>query len=253
MASMKHCCVSQGMCVVASVAVMAAASGSAIASVETFDAESVGAQPAPWSIRVGGGGIDYGVTNLQSVSPDNSMLLDDPEDTFSPLWERAIDEQTSGVFEISFFFRVSSTDRQQQIGSIRDNVTDVTGIGIRGDNSRLYYFDGGSFTTAPTIGGTIIPDTWYYLKQVVDLDADTWDIFLGDSTQSELFSASGLGTRNSGQDPDRVVFFDNSGDKSFVHQTWVDDFTFVPEPASLAVLSLGGIVALGRRMKGNLG
>lgn len=209
---------------------MGLATGS-VSAAENFDGDAIGSTPLFWSVRVGEPDITVTVTDDQSVSGGQSLVIDDPSSTAAPLVERAFMQQTSGTYEVEFFFRIDDNSVQQQIGVLRENLVDVTFLGVRGDDDskhRLYYMDGSTFITPPMATDTTMDvDVWHYIKQTVNLDTGTWDLFLGDENKTERFSETGISFRNAGN-PDRMVFSNFSGHASQIHKIYLDDVV-VPE------------------------
>ncbi|MFA9477637.1 PEP-CTERM sorting domain-containing protein [Phycisphaerales bacterium AB-hyl4] len=108
--------------------------------------------------------------------------------------------------------------------------------------------DGNDWTTIDTNGVTPTAGTFY--RFVVDIrPADmTWDLTIYDDQDQVLGSASNFASRNSVNQFSwiRPYLSDPSGPEA---RLYVDGISIIPEPASLALFSIGGLLFLRRRAR----
>jgi MYXO-CTERM domain-containing protein len=89
----------------------------------------------------------------------------------------------------------------------------------------------------------IVYDQWMEIKVDIDLDANTRDVYYGGDLVSTGFRWYDVDAEYAIQAIEAVDLWGDSGG-DYVHY---DDMSLTPEPASLALLALAGLVALRRR------
>ena len=99
---------------------------------------------------------------------------------------------------------------------------------------------GGVWTETPS---DTAAGQWYHFKLVVDTTADTFDLYLDDSL---LWTGAPFRNGVDAEDLDAVKFI-GYGCTDSSDYVAVDNISIVPEPATMALLSLGALVMRRRR------
>ncbi|NIA06439.1 MAG: PEP-CTERM sorting domain-containing protein [Actinobacteria bacterium] len=99
---------------------------------------------------------------------------------------------------------------------------------------------------------SVSTNTWYNVAMVLHLGTQTWDLTVTPEGGSAIVNVTGLAASWGGNPTDYkyVRTLGYEGDPYAVTGYYLDNVSIVPEPVTLALLSIGGILALlGRRRR----
>jgi hypothetical protein len=203
---------------------------------EDFDSYAVGSSmdgQGGWEGWLGDPGATAYVTDVQSLSPPNSVNISGASDLVHPYsgytegqWVYTAWQYIPEDFEGISYFILLNTYSPTQNWSTQVNFDSST-------NLVTSEFEN---TTLPLIRGQ-----WVELRNEIDLDADTQSFYYGGTlltTKSWTEGLSGGGALNIGA----VDLFANGASP-----VYYDNMSLVPEPASLALLTFGLVLGLRRR------
>jgi hypothetical protein len=104
------------------------------------------------------------------------------------------------------------------------NTQQALGVGVSGGYLTRFYRD-----NAVSTGQAILPNTWYDIKVVADWPTETFDLYLNNSLVGNyVFNNTWTGSVIRSMH----IIADSDG-------ALLDDISFVPEPATMALLALG--------------
>ena len=230
--------------IVASIAilglVLSLSSGSAMAATywtDNFDSETVGNQPSNWNIS-SGTNFDTVVSNTQSVSPSNSILLTDDSTTNYTSAYRNFDPDTDTTGQLTVNTYLSDATEDLWV-SVRSGGTVMMEV-LFYTNGAIRWRDGAGTAT----GSSYATGTWKELKITWDTTAGKYHVYY-DGTEET--SGTGASFVNSGT-TNRIVV-QNGWGTGTGFASYVDDVSVTPEPATMTLLLLGLPLALRRRRK----
>ena len=220
-------------------------SGSAQAGVfsDGFDTgETVGNDPANFTDN-SDSSADVSVSNTQSLSSPNSMLLDDDNTSGAAIANTTFTSITSGIveWEFSYFEANASTGDPELMRARLGNSSQANGLLVitKGDGSGDVLFRQPS---TDTVIGNISLNEWNTVRVVGDLATHKADAYFNGS-----LAASDLDFKNAVSSFDALQFDSSAG---LTGDLFIDDATIaIPEPASLAMLGLGALAMLPRRKR----
>jgi len=226
------------------IGLLAPAAQSAVVFSDDFDTgETVGTDPSNWTDN-SDTNADVSVSTTEAQSLSNSMLLDDDNTNGAAIANTTFTSITSGIVEWEFSFFETDTSLPGLMRARLGNSSQANGLLVitAGDGSGEVLFRQPS---TDTVIGTIVLGAWNTVRVVGDLATDKADVFFNGS-----LAESNLDFRNAVSSFDALQFDSSSG---LTGDLFIDDVsvTVIPEPASLALLGLGGAVMLsGRRRRG---
>ena len=221
-----------------------------------FEDGTTGGVPTGWSFNANGGSMNVSVSPPNSAFPgpgSNSALLSGDGTTANESFFQDFASQT-GQLQFTFdLFLADSDPNHNQYNA------HLFGTPEAGSNGQVFAFNidqgttAGSQYTLNIRGGNgptpfvLDSQTWYRLTTDLDTDTDTFSTTI-ESTTAVVGTAAGKTFQNAVSDVDQVAVNDGTvgGANSNLR---VDNFVLVPEPASLALLGLGGLAMLSRRKR----
>lgn len=192
---------------------------------DNFDSYALGAWPTAGDTWVNEDGGDFTITDSQSIS-GKSVKMES--------WSRKImhefDRQTSGVVTATAYIRPGNNAYRGVTFCLADEWDDsrATYVTFQSNGKIQYYPDGGTWTDVVSYGSY----TWVKLTLEVDLDTHTYDIYTDD-----ILRVSDAGFNKPGVAGIDKIYLDLNG-PAFC---WVDNVSITPEPATLSLLTLGGL------------
>lgn len=136
------------------------------------------------------------------------------------------------------------------------NVGSMVGFKLDGhyNNPRSVLYYNGSTLQTISLGGTIPVDAWLKVETTVDEINNKWGFSITTSSGAAVYSASELAFYSSSftqMNNIRVYFESNSSNDAFNNR--IDDISVVavgvPEPATMCLLTAGGILCLIRKKR----
>lgn len=112
--------------------------------------------------------------------------------------------------------------------------------------NQLRYRDGSSDVVVPDV--TYQANTYYHFVADIDLVNKAYDLTITGPGITNAITITGVAFRNSGVDEiGWVIALNSSASGAPNRLLWVDDLSITPEPATMALLSLGTVGLLRRR------
>lgn len=132
-----------------------------------------------------------------------------------------------------------------------DQRTDFMAMYNYAPGEGLRFVAGGGFqgSSGESLSGSWAEDTWYTAAMVLNSPGNI-DAYVKQGADAQLAAGDSIGTiGGAGRPMNHSTFFDYGGTIYFADYTINEgmDFTVIPEPATLSLLSLAGLAAMRRR------
>ena len=212
---------------------------------DNFDTgESSGSRPSKWTVSKydtdpTGGTSDVLISTAQAASASNSILLNDDSNTTSAEAFRDFNPGSDTTGQLTLNVRCEDLTEDVAV-ELRNGATGLMKV--------LFYIDGKiSYYTNGNRIGTIayVEDDWRELKITWDTEAGDDGVYHAYYGGTEITPVAGASFTTSGT-PNRVVLA-NGYPGGTGYDSYIDDISVIPEPATMTLLLLGLPFALRRR------
>ncbi len=225
---------------------------------DDFDAGVPGTFPAGWAVAnkpgsstesaIGGtNGIQEIIASESRSAPQSLHLYADA--SYNIVY-RPFSRVTTGLVVVDFAIRLDAAPHNSSAAVFIDDRADASwplsnpehyGLYFTGDwhGRQIGWFDG----TWHDLGGYDL-NRWYDVKLMLDLDAKAFDIFIDDGAL--VFEGALPNQPSLVNGVQRLALFNDNG-TGYSGSAWFDNISVSPEPTTMSLLALGGLVVLRRR------